>query len=461
MGKKCLLIPFLFAFLNVGAIEVSVDETIEFVSAIARLSGYEEYIDNTNQEYVSRLDSILSNFKSHPAVKYLRQIRGSQSIGYDAIATLAVHSEIRDGHFTYIDGAEISDMDDRWHKGQAQEIADLLDDLYQKCNFHDFYIYNQPFYDKVIANVSPLLESADVKWLENLYGKPLMNSRVVASLLNNGNYGSTKRINGKADEAVIIIGCYDRDENKIPVYRGLETLIVHECSHPICNPIIDANYDKFNRNVSLAAELMADELRSQAYSTPETMMYETLVRGAVLLWSKKHEDMDSTMVDKAIKANMQRGFFFMPEVIAAYEKNQGNPIDSIGPYIVKAINAVDVSARYTEIMTNSPRIIGCSLEEGANNVKPSDEFEISFYFDQPIGNSFGMAYLDNREDILPNLANVKERLKRDDSHMILTIKIIAQPGKEYGFVLPGAFFTGKKGYRGHGEVRVHFYTSNQ
>jgi len=443
-------------------LNISIDESVELVSAAARLAGFEEYTNNTNESYVTQLDSLMSPFKEHPAIKYLIKVRGRQGVSYDAIAQLAAHTAIKDGDFVYLDGAEISNDDARWKPGQGAELAVLLNDLYHKTGFSDFYSKNLPFYEKVTVNAIPLLESSDINWLTQFYGKPLNNSRIVISLLNVGNYGITKRIDGEPDESVIIIGCRNVDNNKIPVFGGLETLIVHESSHPVCNPLISANLSRFNDNINLAAEFMSAELSRQAYAGAETMMCESMVRGAELQWQLAHasEPYDTVATEHDMRAQMSRGFIFMPEIMDAYNNNKGKPIDSMMPGLIEAINNVDVTARYKEIVNGSPKISGCSIEEGATGIAPSDSLEIKFFFDQPINRSFGMAYLDDRKDIIPDLADCANRVALDDSRKVLTVKIVAEPDKEYGFIIRGDFFRGDKGYPGQGQARVHFFTSD-
>ena len=460
MSKITLLFLMCLSAVTAYALPVSVDENVEFISAVARLAGYDEYHNNVNQAYVARLDSLMAPFKDHPAVEYMHRVRWDQGVSYDAVATLAGHTAIYDGRLVYLDGAEISNLDDRWKPGQGQEVVALLDDLYQQTGFSGFYASNRQFYDRAIRNAESLIEGADVDWLNRFYGKQLSHSRVVVSLINRGNYGCTVSREGRPDEALIIIGCYDLDDNAIPIFSGQESLIVHECSHPICNPLIEENLDKFDRKIHVAAELMAEPLRRGAYSGAKTMLCESMVRGAELQYALAHarSTEDKSDVEDRMRGEMSRGFVFMPEIMEAYVRNRGNVVDSMMPELIQLIRDVDLNARYIEIVNSAPKLIGCSIEENADNISPSDSLELRFFFDQPVSRSFGMNYLDGRADIMPSLAGVKDRISLDQSRQVLTVKIVAEPNKEYGFVIPGAFFRGDKGYRGNGAARVHFFT---
>jgi len=460
MKKSSILFILLSIAFNARAIDVTVNENVEFVSAVARLAEFEEYINNVNEEYAYEIDSIFAPYKDHPAVDYLRRVRNKQGVSFDAVSLLAIHTTIENGKFVYLDGAEISDADNRWLPGQGAELALLLNDLYHQVDFNRFFTSKRPFYEMAIANMNKLLADTDITWLETFFGKPLLRSHVIISLLNVGNYGLTRIITGNLDEAFIIVGCYKLDDNNMPVFHGMERLIVHESSHTVTNPLIDANFEKFNSNCMIAAELMEKELAEQYYSGALTMLCESMVRAAELQYKLAHAKNaeDTTAVNIAIRDQMSMGYIFQPEIMAAYDANRGKPVDDMMPALINSINSVDVQSRYAEIVNSRPKLLGCSIEEGSTGVSPSDSLEIRFFFDRPIGNSFGMNYLDGREDIMPRLADVQNRIALDSSRCVLSVKVVAEPDKEYGFILPGVFFRGDKGYRGHGSARVHFFT---
>lgn len=156
----------------------------------------------------------------------------------------------------------------------------------------------------------------------------------------------------------------------------------------------------------------------------------------------------------------------MPEICEAFEiynseRNTYPVIDSIMPLVIANINNADVARRYAEIRNGSPKILGCSIEEGVTDVEPSDSLEIRFFFDQPIRKgSFGMNFYNNDEDIMPELASASP-VKVSQDGLILSVRVMAEPGKEYGFSMNGAFFRGLTGYRGHGNVNVHFHTKSE
>lgn len=467
IGRILCLATILNVYLSSFAINVSVDENIEFISAICRTAGFEEYIDDTNQSYANAVDSLMSPYKDHDAIKYLIIIRNKQGVGFDAIANLSVHTEITNGKLILKDGADLSNVDSRWEPGQDKEIVLLLNDLYNKSNFSKFFNDNTSFYEKISANGQELLSQCDIDWLDNFFGKRLSHSRVVVSLLNCGNYGMTQTLQDKPDESVIIICCTNLDEQNIPVFNSFrnQSLIVHESSHPMMNPLIDSNLENFNDNIENMASLMSKELRGGAYAGGRTMMAESMVRTVEIMYKKAHsQGYDEESAESEIKRLMSRGFMFMPEIYDGFkfyvENREKYPIiDDIMPIIIENINNVDVEARYAEYIDDTPTLIGCSMPMDAKDIEPSDSIKISFYFDKPIRKGpWGWRNYNDNEDIEPE--KVTPRVSKDGKEIIVEIKA-TKPNSEYGFGIDGYLFTGLKGYPAKGSQDVHFFTGDK
>lgn len=442
-------------------VPVLVDPVVEFVSAACRMAGFEEYIDDTNAAYAAAVDSVLRPFRNHPSIGFLNSVRRSSGISHDAVAALALQLAEENGELRLCPGSDLPAMDSRWQPGQAEELAPLLSDLYRQSAFAEFCKSRGSFYDAVIRNMHSLLQKADLEWLKGFFGKKLEGCEVVISLLNNGNYGMTRKCAGHPDEAVIIVGCLATDENGIPEFDGRESLIIHESSHPMCNPLVERNLHLFNDNIRVAAELMAEPLAQMSYAGGPTMLRESMVRATEIQYALEHGDSIGASVRTA--REMVNGFMFMPEILSAfgtYEADrQAYPvIDSIMPVIVEVVNKADVRARYDYIMSASPEITGCSLPYGAN-VSPSDSLAISFYFSIPVERgSFGMGYLEDKE--IPGLSSAhRPRIELSDDGKTLTIYVDVKPDKEYGFTMHGSFYRSTSGFPGHGSVPVLFRTT--
>lgn len=448
--------------LGASAVKVSVDENVEFVSAMCRVAGFDEYVNNVNKAYVATLDSVMTSLKTHPAVTRLNELRMAQGLSYDAVAKLAANTAIQDGHFVLLSGADLSKMDRRWESGQDAEIARLLDDAYRNSGFHDFYVSQKPFYDKVLANLNAMLSNVDLAWLEDFYGTEIKGNLSV-SLLNRGNYGVTRQRAGMPDESFIIIGCWKLDDAGVPVFRNSESLIVHEFSHPMCNPIIETNFSAFNGNAQLAADLMESELSSQSYGGAKTLLCESMVRSVEVQYALAHAKNagDSLLVETQVKFQVAGGFLVVPEIVNVMTEYRNNrdryqTLPQVAPRIVEAVNGLDVTRLYRELRRGQVSIIGCSLAEGARDVPASDSFAVKIFFDKPVANSpMACEYYDNNPDIFPQINGAKF----DKDRRIMMVYLKTEPGKEYGFKLLGWPFMTDAGYKGLGCAPIHFFTA--
>lgn len=440
---------------------ICVSPVVEFVSAVCRTAGFEEYVNDCNADYAQAVDSLFLPFVEHPAVAFLQAIRERQFVGYDAIALLSVYLIADNGGLQIRPEANLPAEDSRWKSGQADSLVVLLDDLYRQSNFDSFFKNNTEFYGTAVRNMDALLQKTDLAWLWDFFGKKPTGGEVVISLLNSGNYGMSRHRQGQLDESVIIVGCSNKNEHNIPVFDGCESLIIHESSHPITNPLVIDHLDSFNSNIHKAAELMAAPLAAQSYVGALSLMCESMVRAVEIQYAFAHGD--SIAANLRTKAEMAAGFIFMPEILAALDvysadRKAYSIIDCIMPKIISEINNTDVDARYEEIMNGSPEILGCSIPYGAT-VNASDSLAISFTFSCPVRpGSFGMGELDERE--IPNLSSSRRpRIEWAEDCRTLTIYVEALPDREYGFTMFGSFYRGDTGFPGRGKVKILFKTS--
>lgn len=460
--RKLILAICIIMGLHASAVDVAVDENVEFVSAMCRLAGFEEYVHDVNKAYVKAIDSLMTPLKGHKAVTRLNELRNAQDLSYDAVANYAAHTAISNGHFVLLPGSDVAKCDNRWCKGQDAEMAKLMDDAYQHSGFHKFYVSQQPFYNKVLANAKSTLAKVDLKWLESFFGAPI-NGHIAVSLLNRGNYGTTRQCAGQPEESVIIIGCSELDSVGIPTFHNCESLLVHELSHPACNPIIKKCLPLFNDNPQIAAQLMEHELKERNYAGGNTVLYESMVRGVETQYALAHATTpdDRLMIESTIKSQVAGGFLFFRELtnaLTTYRLNRSQyaNLAQFAPQIVKAVNNADVNQNFSDLRSNQITITGTSLPLEARNVPASDKFEVKIYLDKPDENGgFMFNYYNGNESIAPDLVSVK----MDKGHRVLSVVVKTEPGREYGFVIPGIAFKTKAGYPGIGNAVFHFFTA--
>lgn len=462
MKRITILLLIIIGIIQAKAVPVDVEENIEFISAMCRIAGYEEYHSDVVGGYASSIDSLLLPYRGSKAVSMLRNVRGKQGVGYDAVATLAANTTIRDGHIILLNGADVSKLDNRWHSGQDAEVVSLMDDVYRSSHFHEFYLSQRPLYDKVVANAQNMVSKVDFAWLSDFFGVEL-SGRIAVSLLNVGNYGTTCRSAEQHESSVIIVGCCELDASGVPKFYDMESLIVHEFSHPVCNPIIEKNMPLFNGNAALIAQLFETELAEQAYASGFTVLCESMVRAVEMQYAIAHASCaeDTADMDSSIKRMVARGFMPLPEIMEVmntYKLNRARfaNLSEMSSQLVAAINNMNVTQKYCEIRRGQPRIIGTSIPDGATGIKASDKLEIKVFFDKPIINGgFTGNYYNGNESIFPDIRGVKI----NDDKRILSVYVKTEPNKEYGFVLPGWVYMTSAGYPGLGQAPIHFFTA--
>ena len=90
-----------------------IDEKVELMSILAKLAGYEEYNMNQGGDYIADIDDWFKDCVNHPAVQQMREYRSNEGVAYDAVMSMAIHIEKKEGRFALRDGAE-SALDGRW-----------------------------------------------------------------------------------------------------------------------------------------------------------------------------------------------------------------------------------------------------------------------------------------------------------------------------------------------------------
>src|ERR1700744_2935420 len=165
---KRLFLPLLITLLtisaraqpNTGINGPSIDERVELTSIAARLAEYDEYSMDLNKQYVQDIHQYFDRYKDHPLIKYMKQIRDANEIGFDAVAFMAVHltqppALLPAVKFT----ADVPDK--RWGAATAMKFDPLLRQFYNDSHFEEFYRAHQPLYAKAIMSFDSVYRQLD------------------------------------------------------------------------------------------------------------------------------------------------------------------------------------------------------------------------------------------------------------------------------------------------------------
>ncbi len=291
MKKNALTIILSFAFCisfsqNI-AIQPKVDERTEFLSIVFRLAEAKEYMNNDVTNYAKDIDQYFESFKKHELITFVKAIRETNSIGFDAVMTMAINLELNQS-IKLKENLSDDSHDKRWGDHNAQFI-DLLNRFYVDAKFHDFYVNHQSFYDKVAANFEETLKELDVQWLEKFFGQaPNGSTNLILSVSNGRNcYGPKTIYKSGQKDIYAIMGVEKTDSLGVPIYTNrLIPFIIHELCHSYCNPIIDSHYNEMESTASKIHSLVSTKMEEQHYGSPQTMLKEMLVRACVIKYNR-------------------------------------------------------------------------------------------------------------------------------------------------------------------------------
>lgn len=333
MKKYMLLSALLIACLCAKAQSIipQVNENVELMSILSRMSGFPEYHMDMAGKYIKDMDSYFKDNTDHPAVQYMKGLRNKYGISFDAVMSMAIHLENRNGTLSLIE-EDIPTLEKRWKEVDKEEFLSYLNSFYKDTKFNEFFKSHKDLYEKGLKSYQEnVINHFDIDWYADFYGnEPQETFSVIIGFCNGGgNYGVNRQITGKMKEAFAIVGYYvDKEDTPMYSKEYLPTLI-HEFNHSFINHFLDEN--KYPDNVKelepAATELFKSSqwsMSKQAYGNWKTMINESLVRAAVICYMLDKEYKPEEIRNE-LSEQMQRNFRWMPELVSLlrkYEKKQ-------------------------------------------------------------------------------------------------------------------------------------------
>ena len=321
-----------------------VDERTELLSIVFRLAGVHEYVNNQIAGYTKEIDRYFAPFKDHKVVKLVRKISLINGVSFDAVMSMAVNIEIKDG-IRFKENLSEQSLDERWGAKNADKFVEELDRFYGESGFHDFFLNHHSLYNTAENNFSKLIDQVDFTWFRHFYGDPAGEQfNLIISLTNGGcNYGPKVQFNDGKEEMYAIIGTYRTDSLGQPVYlKSQVSTIIHEYNHSFCNPLIDSCFTNMEQKANQLYRQSAGDLRKLGYSGSRSMTYEILVRACVIRYYQE-KNLDEDRIKHMIADEKSKGFLWIEELVNAlsvYEKNRDKypALKEFMPEIVKVQN---------------------------------------------------------------------------------------------------------------------------
>lgn len=106
---------------------------------MSRMAGFPEYHMDMAGQYIKDMDSYFKESTDHPAVQYMKGLRNKYGIAYDAVMSMAVHLDNRNGVFSLIE-EEVSTLEKRWKKVDKDEFLSYLSSFYRDTKFNEFFL---------------------------------------------------------------------------------------------------------------------------------------------------------------------------------------------------------------------------------------------------------------------------------------------------------------------------------
>ena len=139
--KKIILVFALFiACLCAKAQSIipQVNENVELMSILSRMAGFPEYHMDMAGQYIKDMDSYFKDNTDHPSVQYMKGLRNKYGISFDAVMSMAIHLDNRDGTLTLIE-KDIPTLEKRWKNVDKDEFLSYLNSFYKDTNFNEFF----------------------------------------------------------------------------------------------------------------------------------------------------------------------------------------------------------------------------------------------------------------------------------------------------------------------------------
>ena len=466
--KKTIVLS-LFVLLSVLAsfaqnpIPAHFDECVDLVATVWRLSGAREYNLCEVPRYAHEVDSVFAPYKEHQVVRLARQYPQESGIGYDAVASYALHLTITENgdialNDNFAEGGDASF--DRWTEQQKKDFLEPLNDFYRTSHFHDWYMRQQDLYKEVEEAFNAINQMVDYSWFSSYFGPQSGSSfRIVLSLLvGPHNYGCSAQMKDGSNALSPVIGCCDMNEDGNISYdvKVVLPIVIHEFCHHYCNPLNAQFWSLMEQSAENVFKVREQQLRQSAYGSAQTMMNETFVRASVIRYMKIHYP----QVDESalVKEEEKQGFLLIQtlcDALKQYEqqRDQYATMTDFMPTYVQAVNNFDMK-QYKKQQKEQAKlnaIYKVNIKNGAKNV-PSGQFQLVIKFSKPMMGGIAMGYSSAGTDF-PTVANYGWS---DDYTLNVTLSL--EPSHQYGFSVLGSNFVTKDGHTAGDTKEFNFTT---
>lgn len=341
-----LLIAISFRTIAQNNLSPKYDERMELLSVVFRLAQSPEYINNAVKIHADATDEYFREFSNHEVVQLAQNLRKTRGVSYDAVASMAIHLEIKNDSLYLNPELNEKGLDDRWGD-KADDFVLALQQFYRESEFKTFYKANKEMYDLTCERFSAISKQIDIDWFEKFFGyKPRGKYHITVGLLHRGNYGPKYKTKKGEENMFSILSAYKVDSAGYPVFEKYQRgTLVHEFCHSFCNPLGEKYYSDMEAKASELFESVKKMMRRQAYGSAQTMINEILVRAATIRYFEDN-GAGKDVVEKLLEAEKAKGFLWIDSLYEALERYASNralypTLDDFMPEIVEIQNGME------------------------------------------------------------------------------------------------------------------------
>lgn len=320
MAKKFLLALLVLVSMTMQAqVEPEVSETVELVSILARTAGAREYNMDMAGQYTKDTEAWFAPFKNHPTVSYYQKLRQMHNISFNCPMHLALGLDIDGQGIRY--KSDKAFMDERWADIDLDVFVAKLNEFYVDTRFHEFFMQHQQFYeDGLKLYRDRVMKHFHQDWYSRFYGtNPDEQYHIVIGFTNgSGNYAYNQQLPGMPKEIFSVVGYSILPRASMAFEDGLgyAQILIHEFNHCFINPLYDGNKAMIEPVADKLFRLSENMMHNESYDNPSTVLNETLVRAAVILYMQEYGFTTEQVAEEMFK-NMDIGFTWMPEAVTA------------------------------------------------------------------------------------------------------------------------------------------------
>ncbi|MGN1001311.1 MAG: DUF4932 domain-containing protein [Oscillospiraceae bacterium] len=306
------------------SIHIGVDERLELLTVLFYLSDYKEklpFLVNLEEDETRSLyRKALRFFDSGDAAELVRvfqQLMAEEDFGFDAPIDLFLH--IAPDFSSYDLNGKV--FQERLNKNPlAVRLLNLALDFYRNSRFREFFDSNREFYEKVLADTCSLSLDGVFSFMDALYDRSLEGRDFAIKFMSgttNGNYGITL-----GNTCCCVSGLYEGRPYLYP------SLVLHEFSHPIINPLTAAYLSEEEKSDQTLFADVREQMARNAYPENETILNEYMIRAIECAYLS---DAEPDGLIKRLEAEVKRGFVditFLFDRISAYRREKGRAFEA-------------------------------------------------------------------------------------------------------------------------------------